>query len=157
MFRSCLQETGIFGTHANIYGGAFLREKLTAKSQQLFLHCVILFYSIFMLLPDNTTPYNFSKEELAMRGLAEDHSIVIKPADKGSFIVVWDRTDYLPEVEKHLSGSSTYKEVTFVDKELFKLLEESNTMFTRLMSKKCILPEECNFKKVTNFGKIFFA
>ena len=110
-----------------------------------------------MLLPDNTTPYNFSKEELAMRGLAEDHSIVIKPADKGSFVVVWDRTDYLPEVEKHLSGSSTYKEVKFVDKELFKLLEESNTMFTRLMSKKCILPEECNFKKVTNFGKIFFA
>ena len=48
------------------------------------------------------------KEEwLAMRRLAEDCSIVIKPADKGSCVVVWDRTDYLLEVGKHLSDSNT--------------------------------------------------
>ena len=68
---------------------------------------------IFSLLPSNTTQYNLSKEEwLAMRGLA-DRSIVIKPADKGSCVVVWDRTDYLLEAEKDLSNSSTYKEVKF--------------------------------------------
>ena len=48
------------------------------------------------------------KEEwLAMRRLAEDCSIVIKPADKGFCVVVWDRADYLLEVGKHLSDSNT--------------------------------------------------
>ena len=116
----------------------------------------------FWLLPGNTTQYNLSKEEwLAMRRLAEDRSIVIKPVDKGSCVVVWDRTDYLLEVEKHLSDSSTYKEVKFGDKELFTLVEESNKMFRRLLSNKCILAEECkyfsyNFKKVTNLRKLYF-
>ena len=68
-----------------------------------------------------------------MRGLAEERSIVIKPVNKGSWVVVWDRTDYLLEVEKHLSDSSTYKEVRFGDKELFKLMEKSNKMFRRLV------------------------
>ena len=44
---------------------------------------------VFSLLPGNTTQYNLSKEKwLAMRGLAEDCSILIKPADKGSCLVV---------------------------------------------------------------------
>ena len=45
--------------------------------------------NIFLLLPGNSTRYNLTKEKwLAMSGLAEDHSIVIKPADKGSCVVV---------------------------------------------------------------------
>ena len=68
-----------------------------------------------------------------MRGLSEDCSSVIKPVDKGSWVVVWDRTDYLLEVEKHLSDSSTYNEVWFEDKELLKLMEKSNKMFRRLV------------------------
>ena len=44
---------------------------------------------------------NFSKEEWqAMRALANDRSIVIKKADKGSCVVVWDRNDYIAEAEK---------------------------------------------------------
>ena len=40
-------------------------------------------------LPGKPHSYNLTKEEWkAMRGLAEDRSIVIKPADKGSFVVV---------------------------------------------------------------------
>ena len=40
---------------------------------------------IFSLLPGNSTSYNLTKEESkAMRGLAEDCNIVIKPTDKGS-------------------------------------------------------------------------
>ena len=46
-----------------------------------------------------------------MRGLVEDRSIRFKPSDKGSCAVVWDRADYLAKAEKHLSDSSTYKEV----------------------------------------------
>ena len=42
--------------------------------------------------------YNMSKEEWqAMRNLAEDRSIVIKLADTGSCVAVWDREDYLAE------------------------------------------------------------
>lgn len=66
--------------------------------------------AFFSLLPGDTTRYNLTKEEwLAMRALAEDRSIVIKPADKGSCVVAWSRTDYVLEVEKHLSGSNTFK------------------------------------------------
>ena len=44
---------------------------------------------------------NFSKEDWqAMRALANDRSIVIKKADKGSSVVIWDRNDYIAEAEK---------------------------------------------------------
>ena len=44
---------------------------------------------------------NLSKEDwIAMRSLADDRSIVIKKADKVSYIVVWDKHDYLTETEK---------------------------------------------------------
>ena len=35
-----------------------------------------------------------------MRALANDRSIVIKKADKGSCVDVWDRNDYIAEAEK---------------------------------------------------------
>ena len=48
----------------------------------------------FSVLPGTPLDYNLSKEEwLAMRGLAEDQNIIIKPVDKGSCVVVWDRGD----------------------------------------------------------------
>ena len=44
---------------------------------------------VFPFLLGSTTQDNLSKEEwLAMWGLTEDRSIVIKPADKGSCLVV---------------------------------------------------------------------
>ena len=58
-----------------------------------------------------------------MRGLAEDRSIVMKPADKGFCRVVWNRTDCLRQAKKHPSDSNTYKEVTFDDNELVELVE----------------------------------
>ena len=93
---------------------------------------------IFLVLPGNTSSYNLTKNELLlMRGLAEDRSIIITPADKGSFVVVWDRADYLAEAENHLSDSSTYKEEKFGEEELVKLVEQSN-MFKQPLSKKSI-------------------
>ena len=42
-----------------------------------------------------------SKDEWqAIRSLAEDRCIVIKKTGKGSWVVVWDRLDYLSEAEK---------------------------------------------------------
>ena len=94
---------------------------------------------IFLVLPGNTSSYNLTKNELLlMRGLAEDRSIIITPTDKGSFVIVWDRADYLAEAENHLSDSSTYKEVKFGEEELVKLVEQSNNMFKQPLSKKSI-------------------
>ena len=46
---------------------------------------------IFSFLPGNSVSYNLTKEEWkAMRGLAEDGSIVIKSAEKRSSIVLYE-------------------------------------------------------------------
>ena len=44
---------------------------------------------VFLLLSSNTTKYKLAKEEwLAIRGFAEDRSVMIKPVNKGSCVVV---------------------------------------------------------------------
>ena len=68
-------------------------------SLEFFLQC--LEKDLFKKLPGKVSTYNLSKEEWrSMRGLAEDRSVVIKAADKGSCVVVWDREDYLKKAEK---------------------------------------------------------
>ena len=52
-----------------------------------------------------------SKERLALYDLKNDKNIVIKGADKGSTVVVWDRDDYIKEAEKQLGDSDVYEEV----------------------------------------------
>ena len=55
---------------------------------------------------------NLSREERqAMQSLRDDSSIVIKEADKGSAVVVWDREDYLQEASKQLGEAITYEKV----------------------------------------------
>ena len=44
--------------------------------------------------------------------LKNDKSIVIKSADKGSAVAVWDRKDYIKEAEKQLSDEEVYKKVS---------------------------------------------
>ena len=52
-----------------------------------------------------------SKERQALYDLKNDKNIVIKGADKGSAVVVWDREDYIKEAEKQLGDSDVYEEV----------------------------------------------
>ena len=41
---------------------------------------------------------NLTREEyLTMRNIQEDRNVIIKPADKGSAVVIWDRNGYLKE------------------------------------------------------------
>ena len=42
---------------------------------------------------------------LVMRALTVDQNIIIKPADKGSCVVVWDRKDYLAEADSQLKDN----------------------------------------------------
>ena len=116
---------------------------------------------IFSLLSGNSTSYNLTKEKWkAIRGLAEDRSIVIKPADKGSCVVVWDKLDYLAEAENHLKDNNTYQDVKFGDNDLVKLVEKSSQMFKQLLSKQNMSSSEFkhfsyNYKKPTNLGKMY--
>ena len=49
-----------------------------------------------------------------MRDLQNDRNVIIKPADKGSAVVIWDRNDYLKEAEKQLSDRSTNLEIKVI-------------------------------------------
>ena len=58
-----------------------------------------------MEIPSSDLKYfNTSKEEWqSVRSLADNRSIVIKEADKDSWVAVWDRNDYLQEPGRQLS------------------------------------------------------
>ena len=89
---------------------------------------------------------NLSQEEWrAIRTLADDRSIVIKKADKGSCIVVWDRADYLREAEKQLSDKKVYQEVQFKKQMLSNLVDTSNNFFRGLKTKRFIAEKELKY------------
>ena len=47
-------------------------------------------------------------------------------------MVVWDRTDYLKEVERQLSDEKSYEEIKITVKDQVKLVEISNKLFSNL-------------------------
>ena len=104
---------------------------------------------------------NFSKEEWqAMRALANDRSIVIKKADKGLCVVIWDRNDYIAEAEKQLSDENIYKDINFQDEILQELADNTNKLFRNLKMKRSITEKELKyftieFKKATNLDKLY--
>ena len=58
-----------------------------------------------------------------MLSLVDDKQIIIKKADKGSCVVVWDRYSYLLENERQLKDGEIYRSVTFNE----KLIEDLTT------------------------------
>ena len=70
-----------------------------------------------------------------MRLLANDRSIVIKKADKGSRVVAWDCEDYIAEASKRLNDESVYKSVKFKIK-FYRILQKKVTVFSKVLSKK---------------------
>ena len=87
-------------------------------------------------------------------------TIIIKPADKGPCVVLWDREDYLAEAEKQLQDVDIYEDTDFKESDLVKLVEKSNTMFQSLRKKNLITEKELKYfcyqyKKSTYFGKIY--
>ena len=59
------------------------------------------------LFKDTEIPLKYSilssEEWGAIRSLADNGIIVIKQADKGSAVVVWDRDDYVKEAQNNCS------------------------------------------------------
>ena len=95
-------------------------------------------------LPEAGIKYtNLSREEWnAIRSLADNRNIIIKKADKGSCIVIWDSNDYLMEAEKQFSDKKVYQEVNNTENILSKLAELSNKMFSSLKKSGYITEEE---------------
>ena len=96
-----------------------------------------------------------------MESLAGDKTIIIKPADKGSSVVVWDRSDYLQVASRQLQDKNIYEDVSFSENILIDLVERSNKIFKGLCSHKLISEKELkyftyNFKKATNLEKLYF-
>ena len=79
------------------------------RSVELFLSR--LEKELFSLLPGKPRSYIAKEEWKAMRNLLENRSVIIKPADKGSSVVIWDQEDYLSQGERQLSDHSTYSDV----------------------------------------------
>ena len=57
---------------------------------------------------------------------------MIKKADKGSWVVIWDRLDNIMEAEKQLSDKTIYKDVTINKNSIPNLTEKSNTIIENL-------------------------
>ena len=116
---------------------------------------------VFKILKEQLGHCNLNKLAWeAIRSLAGDRSIVIKKADKGSCVVVWDILDYLMEAKKQLKDRKVYQEVRFSKNILTDLVEKSNTMFKNLRRKGVISEKELKYfsfeyKKVTNLGKLY--
>ena len=101
---------------------------------------------LFEITKESTRYSNLPQEEWrAIRTLAEDWSIVIKKADKGSCIVVWDRAHYLRETEKQLSDKNVYQEVQYKKQILSNLVDTSNKFFRSLKTKGFIAQKELKY------------
>ena len=60
---------------------------------------------------------------------------MIKKADKGSCVVVWDRNDYIKEAEKQLNDTNAYKDIFLNSKLLQEVVVTSNRLFQNLKAK----------------------
>lgn len=70
-----------------------------------------------------------------MRSLGNDKSIIIKKADNGSCVIVWDHEDWIAEESNQLNDKSVYKSVKIKDKIPQELTEKSNSIFKCLKQK----------------------
>ena len=86
---------------------------------------------------------NLTKEEReAIKSLSSDRSIVIKEADKGSAVVVWDREDYIKEAERQLSDKDIYTKIRNNEKRIPDLAKRSNEFMDNLFQNKHLSKKE---------------
>ena len=89
--------------------------------------------------------------------MIDGRSIVIKRADKGSCVAVWDRHDYLRETVKQLGNQNMYRKIAFKNKMFSQLADCSNKFFKNLKMKENITKKELKyfsyeFEKSCNLG-----
>ena len=74
-----------------------------------------------------------------MHNLAEDRSIIVKPADKGFCVVVWEGEDYLVEEWKQFSETSSYVEVKNYPRKLLVDLTEKSKKYLKNCAARTLL------------------
>ncbi|CAG2200706.1 unnamed protein product [Mytilus edulis] len=79
------------------------------------------------------------EEEKAMRELLYDTSIVIRPSDKSSGVVIMNTEDYKLEVEKELDNNDTY---TAIDKDLTQKNENKVKKLVENLCKREIIDKD---------------
>ena len=85
---------------------------------------------------NNITNNLSSRERGALKDLKNNKDLVIKPADKGSKIVILDRTQYLIEANRQLSNSAHYQPLSAsMQQETQKMVRK---IFSELYEKKYI-------------------
>ena len=100
-------------------------------SQKLHAHCL----DVAVKTKTITNYSNLSKEERdALHNLSHDDSIIIKPADKGSGIVVWVRSYFLLGCQRELSEQQVYEKIE--QSPLEKVTNKIKTTLKQMVLKK---------------------
>ena len=88
------------------------KSKFNPKGKDTAIEMYLSHLEEEILALDSKLKYNnlTREERKALKVLKEDKSIVIKEADKGSAVVVWDRKDYILEAEGQLGNNQVYEE-----------------------------------------------
>ena len=91
-------------------------------SLEVFLSCVEK--ELFADEMNDSTQSNLSGDESkTLRNLADDRSIVINGAAKGSSVVIWDRENYLQKASKQLRDTNVMYTRMLTLKKMFLLVQ----------------------------------
>ena len=97
------------------------------------------------------------KERIALRDLIKNPHIVINKADKGSTIVVEDRSEYIANAMLHLNDPTVYKPL---DEDISPTLKESIMNKLKLLRNNGLLKqtwfEYCKPPKQTRTSRLYF-
>lgn len=90
--------------------------------------------------------HNLSKQEVkAIRELASNRHIIVKPADKGSAVVIQSRHQYITEARRQLSDTTYYKKLT--EPIYLKTIPIVHQILDALQEKKFITKKQKQFLK----------
>ena len=99
---------------------------------------------------------NLSKEERdVLHNLSRDDSIIIKLADKGSGIVIWDRSVYLLESQRQLSEQQVHEKIE--QSPLEKVTNRIKTKLKQMVRKKEIETKVMEYflVKIPQLGRFY--
>ena len=116
-------------------------------------------------------PYNFQVEpnpslwqRRALTKFCKNMDNVISKADKGSIVLIQNRSDYISEAMTHLNNTSTYKLLTgdstqHVCNQIHNILHDyyKKCYFTKNMYTFCLPPKHARLTKIYFLKKIHWA
>lgn len=104
--------------------------------------------SLQLQKPKSPNQQNLTKsEKLAMAELKQAKNTIIKPADKGSSVVILNRDDYILEAKRQLSDTNFYQKV---DSDLTQTHWTQITSLVTAMYNQGEISEQC-YKYLTGY------